>query len=68
MRPAIGIHRMRTELFAYQVEKASGYQIISDTFNEPEKCRLKELEPFQLPIISISTRKNFPYKELFRRL
>lgn len=68
MRPIIGIHRMRTELFAYQVEKAAGYQIISDTFSESEKCSLKELEPFQLPKISVATRKDFPYKELFRRL
>ncbi|XP_037955181.1 glutamate receptor ionotropic, kainate 1 [Teleopsis dalmanni] len=67
MRPLIGMEKMRTGLFAYQVELQAGYQIISDTFSEPEKCGLKELEPFQLPMIAIPTRKNFPYKELFRR-
>lgn len=63
----VGMEKVRTGLFAYQVELQAGYQIISDTFNEPEKCGLKELEAFQLPIIAIPTRKNFPYKELFRR-
>ncbi|XP_061393170.1 uncharacterized protein LOC133328643 [Musca vetustissima] len=67
MRPMIGMEKMRTGLFAYQVELQAGYQIISDTFSEPEKCGLKELEPFQLPMIAVPTRKNFPYKELFRR-
>nr|UZH23437.1 ionotropic receptor 75d [Anastrepha ludens] len=67
MRPTVGMEKMRTGLFAYQVELQAGYQIISNTFSEPEKCGLKELEPFQLPMIAIPTRKNFPYKELFRR-
>ncbi|XP_036216328.2 ionotropic receptor 75a isoform X1 [Bactrocera oleae] len=67
MRPSIGMEKMRTGLFAYQVELQAGYQIISNTFSEPEKCGLKELEPFQLPMIAVPTRKNFPYKELFRR-
>ncbi|KAL9905878.1 ionotropic receptor 75d [Glossina fuscipes fuscipes] len=67
IRPMVGMEKVRTGLFAYQVELQAGYQIISDTFNEPEKCGLKELEAFQLPIIAIPTRKNFPYKELFRR-
>ncbi|XP_033149434.1 uncharacterized protein LOC108598071 [Drosophila busckii] len=49
------------------VELQAGYQIVSDTFSEPEKCGLMELEPFQLPMLAIPTRKNFPYKELFRR-
>ncbi|TMW47235.1 hypothetical protein DOY81_007687 [Sarcophaga bullata] len=67
MRPLVGMKKMRSGMFAYQVELQAGYQIISDTFSEPEKCGLKELEPFQLPMIAVPTRKNFPYKELFRR-
>ncbi|XP_060659294.1 uncharacterized protein LOC132793396 [Drosophila nasuta] len=67
MRPTTGMEKMRTGLFAYQVELQAGYQIVSDTFSEPEKCGLMELEPFQLPMLAIPTRKNFPYKELFRR-
>ncbi|CAD7080430.1 unnamed protein product [Hermetia illucens] len=67
MRPEIGIKRMRKQLFAYQVESQAAYQIISDTYSEPEKCGLKELEPFQLPPMSIPMRKDFPYKELFRQ-
>ncbi|KAH8373467.1 hypothetical protein KR009_010125 [Drosophila setifemur] len=67
MRPILGMEKMRTALFAYQVELQAGYQIVSDTFSEPEKCGLMELEPFQLPMLAIPTRKNFPYKELIRR-
>ncbi|XP_026833734.1 uncharacterized protein LOC6544991 isoform X2 [Drosophila erecta] len=67
MRPLLGMEKMRTGLFAYQVELQAGYQIVSDTFSEPEKCGLMELEPFQLPMLAIPTRKNFPYKELIRR-
>uniref|UniRef100_A0A6P4E083 Uncharacterized protein LOC108038968 n=1 Tax=Drosophila rhopaloa TaxID=1041015 RepID=A0A6P4E083_DRORH len=67
VRPSLGMERMRTGLFAYQVELQAGYQIVSDTFSEPEKCGLMELEPFQLPMLAIPTRKNFPYKELIRR-
>ncbi|EDW04792.1 GH23804 [Drosophila grimshawi] len=67
MRPVLGMEKMRTGSFAYQVELQAGYQIVSDTFSEPEKCGLMELEPFQLPMLAVPTRKNFPYKELFRR-
>lgn len=67
MRPNKGMEKVRTGLFAYQVELQAGYQVISDTFTEPEKCGLKELEPFKLPILAIPVRKDFPYKELFRR-
>ncbi|XP_046807716.1 ionotropic receptor 75a-like isoform X1 [Lucilia cuprina] len=67
MSPAVGINKMRYETFAFQVELQTGYQIISDTFSEPEKCGLKEMEPYKLPMIAVPTRKNFPYKELFRR-
>lgn len=65
--PVAGITKMRYETFAFQVELQTGYQIISDTFSEPEKCGLKEMEPYKLPMIAVPTRKNFPYKELFRR-
>ncbi|KAM7355695.1 ionotropic receptor 75a-like [Cochliomyia hominivorax] len=67
MSPVAGINKMRYETFAFQVELQTGYQIISDTFSEPEKCGLKEMEPYKLPMIAVPTRKNFPYKELFRR-
>lgn len=67
MLPYIGMERVRTQLYAFQVEEQAGYQIISDTFNEPEKCGLMELEPFQLPMASIPVKKGFSYRELFRQ-
>lgn len=67
MRPQIGMKKVRNELFSYQIEAQTGYQLISDTFDEHEKCQLKELELFKIPMTGIPTRKNFPYEEIFRQ-
>ncbi|KAJ0175380.1 hypothetical protein K1T71_008539 [Dendrolimus kikuchii] len=60
-----GISRVRSGLFAYQVEQSSGYDVISKTFEEHEKCGLKEIEAFSLPMVAIPIRKHSGYKELF---
>ncbi|KAM3959593.1 ionotropic receptor 75a-like [Aphomia sociella] len=59
-----GIERMRTELFAFQVEQSSGYDIISKTFTEREKCGLKEIEAFRLPTVAVPIRKHSGYRDL----
>ncbi|XP_052754703.1 ionotropic receptor 75a [Galleria mellonella] len=59
-----GIERMRTGLFAFQVEQSSGYDIISRTFTEREKCGLKEVEAFRLPMVSVPIRKHSGYRDL----
>uniref|UniRef100_A0A2A4JEM6 Uncharacterized protein n=1 Tax=Heliothis virescens TaxID=7102 RepID=A0A2A4JEM6_HELVI len=60
-----GIARVRTGLFAFQVESSSGYDIIKQTFTEREKCSLKEIEAFKLPLVAVPMRKNSGYRELF---
>nr|ARO70544.1 antennal ionotropic receptor 75d-2 [Dendrolimus punctatus] len=59
-----GISRVRSGLFAYQVEQSSGYDVISKTFEEHEKCGLKEIEAFSLPMVAIPIKKHSGYREL----
>ncbi|CAH2107908.1 unnamed protein product [Euphydryas editha] len=59
-----GIARVRTGLFAFQVEQSSGYDIISKTYTEREKCGLKEIKAFTLPMVAVPVRKHSGYKEL----
>lgn len=65
--PFAGIERVRTELFAYQVETKAAYKAVARTFSESEKCSLDELELVQLPMTTITLERNSPYKELFRQ-
>ncbi|XP_063532719.1 glutamate receptor ionotropic, kainate glr-3-like isoform X1 [Cydia strobilella] len=60
-----GVAAMRTGLFAFQVEEPSGYDIISKTFTEREKCGLKQIQAFKLPMVAVPIRKHSGYKELF---
>ncbi|KAJ2942529.1 hypothetical protein O0L34_g1996 [Tuta absoluta] len=60
-----GIERMRTEFFAFQVEEGSGYDVISKTFTEHEKCGLMQIQAFKLPMVSIPVKKYSGYRELF---
>ncbi|XP_048006929.1 glutamate receptor ionotropic, delta-1-like isoform X2 [Leguminivora glycinivorella] len=60
-----GVARLRTGLFAFQVEEPSGYNIISKTFTEREKCGLTQIQAFKLPMVAVPMRKHSGYKELF---
>lgn len=59
-----GMAKMRTGLYAFQVEAHAAYQVISDTFTEREKCGLKELPAFILPRCTIPMKKNSRYREM----
>ncbi|XP_032515501.2 glutamate receptor ionotropic, kainate glr-3-like isoform X2 [Danaus plexippus] len=59
-----GIARVRTGLFAFQVEQSSAYDIISKTYTEREKCDLKEIKAFTLPMVAVPVRKHSGYKDL----
>ncbi|CAH2075857.1 unnamed protein product, partial [Iphiclides podalirius] len=61
---AEGVARLRTGLFAFQVEQSSGYDIISKTFTEPEKCGLKEIQAFKLPMVAVPIRRHSGYRDL----
>lgn len=65
--PAIGVDRVRRELFAFQVEAATGYKLISETFTDDEKCSLSEIDIMHVPRLTITIARNSPYKELFRQ-
>nr|QZH55080.1 ionotropic receptor 75d [Achelura yunnanensis] len=60
-----GVARVRKGLFAFQVEESAGYDIISKTFTEPEKCDLKEIEAYKLPMVAVPLLKHSGYRELF---
>lgn len=62
-----GIERVRTELFAYQVDSASAYKAISRTFTESEKCSLSELQLIILPMTTVTVERNSGYKELIKQ-
>lgn len=62
--PFVGIERVRTELFAFQVDSPSAYKAISKTFTESEKCSIDELQMIILPRSTILVERNSGYKEL----
>lgn len=60
----VGIERVRTELFAFQVDSPSAYKAISRTFTESEKCSIDELQMIVLPRSTILVERNSGFKEL----
>ncbi|XP_031622981.1 uncharacterized protein LOC116340566 [Contarinia nasturtii] len=65
--PFVGIERVRSELFAFQVDSQSAYKAIHKTYTETEKCSTKELQIIVLPLSTIPVEKNCGYKELMRQ-
>lgn len=66
--PFIGVERVRTELFAFQVDSPSAYKAIRKTYTEAEKCSLSEIQWMILPTTTILVERNSGYKELIRIL
>ncbi|XP_052132245.1 ionotropic receptor 75a-like, partial [Frankliniella occidentalis] len=62
-----GIKKVRFERFAFQVETNEGYREILDTFTEPEKCDLSELELFPAAPMVFCTSEKSPYREALSR-
>lgn len=65
--PFLGVEKVRTELFAFQVEAASAYKAVAETFTEDEKCSLSEMTVLRLGITSVTVERHSPYKELVKR-
>lgn len=65
--PAEGVERVRTELFAYQLESATAYKLIKETYSDDEKCSLSEITILRVPRLTATIARNSPYKELFRQ-
>lgn len=62
----VGIEKIRTELFACQIEEKPAYRAISRTYTEHEKCSLSEVHIVQLPITTMTVERHFPLSELFK--
>lgn len=65
--PIVGVERVRTELFAFQVDSPSAYEAVGKTFTDSEKCSLSEIQMIVLPTTTIFVERNSGYKELIRQ-
>lgn len=63
----VGMQKVRTQLFAFQVESAAAYKAVANTFTDDEKCSLTEIHLLRLPRLTATVLRNSPYKELFRQ-
>lgn len=62
-----GMEKVRTQLFAFQVENPAAYKAITESFTDDEKCSLAEIHLLKLPRATATVIRNSPYKELFRQ-
>lgn len=65
--PFVGVEKIRTELFAFQVESAAAYKAVARTYTESEKCSLSEIHILRLAVTTVTVERNSPYKELVKR-
>lgn len=56
----VGMEKIRRGLFAFH-GLSEAYKIISDTYEDHEKCRLKEIKMFTSLHVSITAKKDSPY-------
>uniref|UniRef100_A0A0H2UI52 Ionotropic glutamate receptor C-terminal domain-containing protein n=1 Tax=Rhodnius prolixus TaxID=13249 RepID=A0A0H2UI52_RHOPR len=66
--PEEGMRHMRSGKFAFLVEANVGYKIISNTFEEMEKCGLGEMKMFFNPKLSIPLVKRSGHREHITRM
>ncbi|XP_049542811.1 ionotropic receptor 75a-like [Anopheles darlingi] len=58
-----GIERIRHGLYAFHVEQGVGYKVISETYQEDEKCGLQEIQYLQVIDPYYAIQKNSSFKE-----
>jgi hypothetical protein len=56
---------IKKPMHAFQVDTTSAYKIMSETYEEHEKCGLKEIDLFQSPTITVATTKGSSLREYF---
>ncbi|XP_058456998.1 glutamate receptor ionotropic, NMDA 1-like [Malaya genurostris] len=61
-----GVRKIRQGLYAFFVEQALCYKVISETFQEDEKCDLREIDYLDWTHPHYVSRKNFSFGEMFR--
>jgi len=62
----VGVDTMRRGLHAFHGD-ADAFRIISETYEEHEKCRLKYIRMFSTVQLALAVRKGSPYKEHIRQ-
>jgi hypothetical protein len=62
----VGMERIRRGLNAFH-GLYGAYKIISDTYEEHEKCRFKEIKMFEANKVGFPIRKGSPYTEHIRQ-
>ncbi|XP_053663875.1 ionotropic receptor 75a-like [Anopheles marshallii] len=61
-----GVDRIRHGLYAFHVEQGVGYKVISETYQEDEKCGLQEIQYLQVIDPYYAIQKNSSYKEMVK--
>ncbi|XP_012224741.2 probable glutamate receptor [Linepithema humile] len=61
-----GIHRIRTETFAFYGPQGQIYHLAQQTFQEDEKCSLSEVDYFKLPYPFLPLPRQSPYLEIIK--
>ncbi|KAJ4439290.1 hypothetical protein ANN_07411 [Periplaneta americana] len=62
----VGVKKIRQGMHAFHGD-ADAYKLISDTFEEHEKCKLKTIDMYPTPICALTVQKGSPLKEHFER-
>jgi hypothetical protein len=57
---------MRKGLYAFHGD-AEAYKVMSETYEEYEKCRLKDIKMISTPHLAFPVKKGTPYKEHIRQ-
>jgi hypothetical protein len=65
LHATIGMAHMKKPMHAFQVDITSAYKIMSETYQEHEKCGLKEIDLFPPPMFTIATTKGSSLREFF---
>lgn len=61
-----GVRRIRNELFAFQGEIGTVYQLMQDTYLEEEKCGLTEIDFLNVLYPLLAIQKQSPYSEIIK--
>ncbi|XP_053687299.1 uncharacterized protein LOC128736830 [Sabethes cyaneus] len=61
-----GVEKIRKGLYAFHVELGVCYKVISETYQEDEKCGLQEIEYLNIIDPYYAVKKNSPFREIVR--
>ncbi|XP_011862474.1 PREDICTED: probable glutamate receptor [Vollenhovia emeryi] len=61
-----GVRRIKNELFAFQGEIGTMYQLMQDTYLEEEKCGLTEIDFLKVLYPLLAIQKQSPYSEIIK--